>query len=69
MKRFVTIKIFNSRIEAEIVKGKLEASGIEALIIGGDAGGTYPFPLQPSQGVELKVEEKDVKKAEKILAS
>jgi len=66
MKKFKTIKTFGSRIEAEIMKGKLAASNIDSFIFADDAGGMYPFQFGTG-GVELKVEEKDVKKAEKIL--
>lgn len=60
--------VFPSRIEAEIAKSKLNAHNIQSIISADDAGGAYPFPLSPtSQGVELRVLEKDLEKAKGLL--
>ena len=67
MKDLVCIKIVPSRIEAEIIVGKLTAYGIKAVIIGGDAGGVYPFPMQPTPGVEIYVHKKDVHRAHRLI--
>ena len=62
------VKTFNSRMEAEVEKGVLEANGITAVVSADDAGGAYPFPLSPNGSwVQLLVEEKDLEKALKIL--
>lgn len=68
MDDLVVVKTFPSRIEAEIVKGKLEANNIKAMISADDAGGMYPFPLSPnSKGVELFVNKKNFDSAKKLL--
>lgn len=64
----VTVEVRNTRIEAEIVKGRLEAAGIKAFILADDAGGMYPFPLQSGfSGVLIQVSKKDFVKAKKLL--
>ncbi len=65
-KVFVTISSFSNEIEAQIAKGKLEASGIESVIVKDDCGGAYPV-LQSIQGVNLKVRENDTDLALDIL--
>lgn len=68
MNDLVVVKEYNSRLEAEISKSKLEAYGIQAIISSDDAGGMYPFPLSPnSHGVRLLVNKKDYQKAVKLL--
>lgn len=69
MNDFIVIRAFNTRIEAEVAKGLLEANNIKAIISADDAGGAYPFPMMSSsRGVQLSVEEKDVKKAKELLS-
>jgi hypothetical protein len=64
----VTVEARNTRIEAEIVKGRLEASGIPAFILADDAGGLYPFPMQSGfSGVLIQVRRDDFIKAKKLL--
>ncbi len=65
-KDFVTIRSFSNDVEAQIAKGKLEASGIEAFIVKDDCGGAYPI-LQSIHGVNLKVAETDAQLAMDIL--
>lgn len=67
MSKLVTVNVYSSRIEAEIAKGFLEVNKIKSIIFADDAGGMRPFPLAYVQGVELKVSEKDLKKAKEIL--
>jgi len=55
---------YGNEIDAEIAKGHLNASGIEASIIKG--GGMLPS-LQSAEGVQLVVAEKQSEKAKKIL--
>jgi hypothetical protein len=62
--RFVCIRVFGSRIEAEMAKGLLESFGVPSWIAADDAGGLYPFMLSGT-GVGLMVEaarEDDVRK-------
>ncbi len=54
----VTIKTFNSRMEAELARGYLESNGIKSYISSDDAGQMYPSQ-QLVGGVLLKVEEED----------
>jgi hypothetical protein len=60
------IKIFGSRIEAEIAKGFLQSNDINSVIISDDAGSMYPAQDIVS-GVRLMVGEKDFQEAEKLL--
>lgn len=69
MDNLVTAKICGTRPEAEIARGLLESNGIPAVIFGDDAGGMYPFPYTFANGIEIKVKEKDLEKAKKLLAS
>lgn len=54
-------------MEAEVAKGFLQANNINAIIEADDAGGMRQFPFSYTAGVELKVLEKDFKKAKKII--
>lgn len=62
------IKIFGSRIEAEIVRGFLLSNGINAIIISDDAGSMYPAQ-DIVNGVRLLVGEHDFREAEELLDS
>ena len=62
----VTIKSLSNETDAQLIKGKLMASGIKSFIIKDDCGGTDPV-MQMAFGVELKVHRKDAAKALKIL--
>ncbi len=64
--RFTVLEVFNSEVEAEVSKARLEASGIEAFVAKDDAGGMRPH-LQLSQGVRLLVSQEDVDVAREIL--
>jgi hypothetical protein len=60
----VVVGEYENELDAEIAKGHLEASGIEASIIKG--GGMLPS-LQNAEGVQLVVDETQSEKAKKIL--
>jgi len=60
----VSIGSYSTRAEAEIVQGKLEASGIEASIEADDAGGVYNVF---SGSAYVLVDEKDREAASEIL--
>ena len=51
-------------MEAEIVRAKLEAAGIEAAVILDDIGGMYPAV----GGARLLVREEDADRAESVLS-
>jgi hypothetical protein len=63
-KKQVVVGEYENELDAEIAKGHLEASGIEASIIKG--GGMLPS-LQNAEGVQLVVDETQGEKAKKIL--
>jgi hypothetical protein len=62
------LKIFGTRIEAEIARGFLQSNDINAIIISDDAGSMYPSQDIVS-GVRLLVDEKDFRDSEELLAS
>ena len=66
MDKLPVVKVFNSRIEAEIARGYLESFGIKTEIISDDAGQNYPS-LQSIRGVKLLVSKKNLKKAQELL--
>jgi hypothetical protein len=50
----VCIRVFHSRMEAEMAQGLLESFGIPSWVIANDAGGAYPFQLSGA-GAQLFV--------------
>jgi hypothetical protein len=60
------IKIFSSRIEAEIARSFLQSNDINSIIISDDAGSMYPSQDMVS-GVRLMVAAKDFQGAEELL--
>ena len=66
MDKLPVVKVFNSRIKAEIARGYLESFGIKTEIISDDAGQNYPS-LQSIRGVKLLVSKKNLKKAQELL--
>jgi len=64
--RQIVVGEYENDIDAEIAKGHLEASGIQACIIRDDGGGMLPS-LQNTEGVRLVVAETQSEKARKIL--
>ena len=63
----VTVRTFQSTMEAEIAKGALEAAGIQAFVQADDAGGMRPHLQQ--HGVALMVATEDAARAERVLSS
>ena len=61
-----TVKIFSSRLEAELAKSYLKGNGITSFIFSDDAGQMYPSQ-QIVNGVALAVEENDLEIAKKLL--
>ncbi len=66
---FVTIAKFPYSTEAQIVKGRLEADGIEVFLRDNITIDTDPLVSQAIGGVKLKVLTKDEKEARAILKS
>jgi cell division protein FtsN len=60
----VPVGSFSTRVEAEIVQGRLAASGIESTIEADDAGGAYNVL---SGSAYVLVDESDRKEAAEIL--
>ena len=65
MDRLVVIGDFSNRIDADIAQSALEASGIDAVISGDDAGGVQPGLWM--KGVRLLVREDDADRALAVL--
>lgn len=66
MSKIICIRTFNSRLEAEIARGALEANGIKAMVSADDGGGIRP-ELAFSMGVRLLVNEEHTEDARKML--
>ena len=66
MNKLPVVKIFNSRIEAEIARGYLQSFGIKTEIISDDAGQSYPS-FQSIRGVRLLTSKENLKKAKELL--
>lgn len=64
---FQNLKIFNTEIEAEMVKAYLEAEGIPSFVFGNILANTYNLFNTTSGGVILKVYEKDYDQALALL--
>ena len=64
--QLIIITSYPSIFEAEIAKGKLNASGIKAFISRDDCGGAYPA-MQLAIGVNLLVKQRDIVEAKTIL--
>lgn len=62
-----TIATFSTDIEAELLRSKLESSGIDSYIFKDDCGGMRPH-MQLTDGVQLKVADADFETAKDILA-
>lgn len=67
MENLKTLKIFNTRIEAEVLRSLLESSGIKSWILSDDAGSMYPSQASIN-GVRLMVRDEDFKTASELLA-
>ncbi len=66
---FVTIARFQYSSEAEIVKGRLEADGIQVFLKDNITIDTDPLVSNAIGGIKLKVLSKDEKEAKEILKS
>ncbi len=66
MNDFITIKVFNTKIEAEIAKSFLASNNIDSYILTDDVGSMYPS-TQNVSGVKLFVKNKDAEKANELL--
>ena len=66
MENLTTLKIFNTRIEAEVLRSLLESSGIKSWILSDDAGSMYPAQAIIN-GVRLMVRDEDFKTASELL--
>ena len=67
MENLTTLKIFNTRIEAEVLRSLLESSGIKSWILSDDAGSMYPAQASIN-GVRLMVRDEDLKTASELFA-
>ena len=63
---WMIVHSYGNRVEADMAVSLLAASGIEAIINGGDMGGTNPL-YSYSFGVNVLVEESNVKEATTLL--
>ena len=68
MKKIEVIKVFGSRIEAEIAKGYLETMGIKTRVVSDDADQLYPS-LGIVRGVKLITAGKNLEEAKILLDS
>jgi hypothetical protein len=64
----VVLRTFNYRHEAEVVKGYLQARGIESFVISDDCGAVDPA-LEYGRGTQLLVAEEDLRRAMDALAA
>jgi hypothetical protein len=67
LENLTTLKIFNTRIEAEVLRSLLESSCIKSWILSDDAGSMYPSQASIN-GVRLMVRDEDFKTASALLA-
>ena len=63
----ITLRIFNTEVEAELLKAYLETNGIEAFVFGSILANTYNLFNNTSGGVQLKVSENDFEKANELM--
>ncbi len=66
MSKLEVIKVFASRIDAEIARGYLENMGIKTRVVSDDADQLYPS-LGVVRGVKLITTEKNLEKARTLL--
>ncbi len=64
--KLIVIKTFDNELDAEVAKQHLHSRGIQAIVSKDDCGGQQPW-LQQQLGVDLKVSEADVGRAEQVL--
>jgi hypothetical protein len=66
MPEVICVKTFNSRLEAEIARGNLEANGIDSMVSADDGGGIRP-ELAFALGVRLLIKKENEERALEIL--
>jgi DNA-directed RNA polymerase subunit RPC12/RpoP len=66
--RIVTFESYSDPMLAEIIKGRLEANGIDCYIADGNTIGANPLYNNALGGVKIKVFEHDIEKCKAILA-
>jgi hypothetical protein len=66
MSKLEVIKVFASRIDAELARGYLESMGIKTRVVSDDADQLYPS-LGVVRGVKLITIEKNLEKARTLL--
>ncbi len=66
MSKLEVIKVFASRIDAELARGYLESMGIKTRVVSDDADQLYPS-LGVVRGVKLITAEKNLEKARTLL--
>lgn len=70
MNEIVCLKIYNSRIEAELAQTLLESAGIASMVSADDVGGLYSMKFTLSGGgAKLLVSEADFASAQEIINS
>ena len=69
MSQLITLATYNSRVEAELVKGLLLLNDIRSIISADDEGGLMAYPFSLVRGVSVIIAEKDLKHAREIIHS
>jgi hypothetical protein len=64
----VRVGRFLTRAEADVARSMLEASGLEAVVLGDDGGGVHPAATYGHGGMALGVHPDDVDEARELLA-
>ncbi len=63
----VTLKVFNTEPEAQMIKAFLEANDVECFVFGNVLANTYNLFNLTSGGVQLKVAEENLDAAKQLL--
>jgi hypothetical protein len=66
--KIITFESYTDPMLAEIIKGRLEANGIECFIADGFAIGANPIFSNTQGGMKIKIFERDLEKCKAILA-
>lgn len=66
--RLVTIKRFDNSLDTHLLKTKLESEGINCVIFDENLVAVNPLFNHTIGGIKLKIDEKDVLKAQEVLA-
>lgn len=65
----VVVRAYGDRLEAELARGSLEASGIPAMIQGDTAGGMREHLAWSGAGFKILVREEDAAAAREVLTT